>query len=283
MAIRREPAYTHAVSGLPPLIALSDVRKQFSSGGVMTRTRTRAVDGISLEMPGDRPSILAIIGEFGSGKSTLARLLLRLHRPDSGTILLQGRPIARWRTDAFRRAVQPVFQNPFEAFSIFKPVEFYLHRTAINLTGARGLEQARAVAAKALHAVGLSADRVAGKYLQQFSGGELQRISIGRALISNPRLIVADEPVSMVDASLRTNIVNLFLKLKQELGVSFVYITHDLSTAYYLADSIAVMHRGRIVEAGDPRTILQHPQHEYTKALLDAVPRIGVRWSSSAA
>jgi peptide/nickel transport system ATP-binding protein len=271
------------VTASPPLIALRDVQKQFRAGGMLTRARTSAVDGVSLEMPGDRPSILAIIGESGSGKSTLARMLLRLHRPDSGTILLQGQPIERWGTDAFQRAVQPVFQNPFEAFSLFKPVEFYLHRTAINLAGARGAASAREAAAKALQSVGLSAELVAGKYIQQFSGGELQRIAIGRALIARPRLIVADEPVSMVDASLRANIINLFMTLKQELGISFVYITHDLSTAYYLADSIAIMQSGRIVEAGDPRAILRQPAHDYTRALLDAVPRIGARWEDAAA
>jgi peptide/nickel transport system ATP-binding protein len=271
------------VPDTPPLIAVREVHKQFRSGGLLNPSRTRAVDGVSLEMSGDRPSILAIIGESGSGKSTLARLLLGLQKPDAGTILLQGRPIADWRTDEFRRAVQPVFQNPFEAYSLFKPVEFYLHRTAINLAGAKGIAEARVLAERALHAVGLSADRVAGKYVQQFSGGELQRIAIGRALIARPRLIVADEPVSMVDASLRTNIVNLFLTLKQELGLSFVYITHDLSTAYYVADAIAIMYRGRIVEAGDPRAILKQPQHKYTQALLDAVPRIGERWGDVAA
>jgi peptide/nickel transport system ATP-binding protein len=265
-----------------PLVALRDVHKRFRSG-LFVRTTVRAVDGVSLEMPGDRPSILAIIGQSGSGKSTLARLLLRLERPSAGEVLLDGRAVADWPADGFRRAVQPVFQNPFEAFSLHKPVDFYLVRTAINLAGARNLAEARAEAARALQDVGLSLDRVAGKYIQQFSGGELQRLAIARALIPRPRLIVADEPVSMVDASLRTNIVNLFLLLKRELGISFVYITHDLSTAYYVADEVAIMHQGRVVEAGEPQTVLRAPRHEYTLALLDAVPEIGTRWAETAA
>ncbi len=264
-----------------PLFELRQAAKTFG-GGLLARRRVRAVDGVSLEMPGDRASILAIIGQSGSGKSTLARMLLRLVAPSAGAILIDGRPVADWPADAFRRAVQPVFQNPFEAFSLHKPVEFYLHRTALNLAGAADLAAARALAADALHAVGLSPDRIAGKYIQQFSGGELQRLSIARALIPRPRLIVADEPVSMVDASLRTNIVNLFLALKRERQVSFLYITHDLSTAYYVADRVAIMHEGRIVESGAPESVLRNPTHDYTRALLDAVPGLAQRWVDAA-
>ncbi len=243
----------------------------------------RAVDDVSLEMPGDAASILAIIGESGSGKTTLAHMLLRLIAPTAGTIALSGRPLAAWPPAEFRRSVQPIFQNPFEAFSLYKPVDFYLMRTARNLTDATDDLAARAAAMDALQAVGLAWEGVAGKYLQQFSGGELQRISIARALIPRPRLIIADEPVSMVDASLRTNIVNLFLSLTRSHGVSFVYITHDLSTAYYIADDIAIMRAGCIVERGRPQDVLQSPQHEYTRALLDAVPLVGQRWAQAAA
>ena len=265
----------------PNLLELRGVGRQFRSG-VLVRRRVLAVQDVSLEMPGDRPSILAIIGESGSGKTTLARMLLRLQVPSAGTIALDGRNLAGWSRDALRRAVQPVFQNPFEAFSLYKPVDFYLLRTARNLAGARTGAAARDMAAEALQAVGLGWDRVTGKYLQQFSGGELQRISIARALIPHPRLIVADEPVSMVDASLRTNIVNLFLTLKRERRVSFIYITHDLSTAHYIADEMAIMRAGRVVERGVPQQILRAPRDEYTRALLDAVPRIGVRWAETA-
>ena len=261
-----------------PLLALRDVGRHFG-GGLFSRRRVAAVDGVSLEMRGDAPSILAIIGESGSGKTTLARMLLRLLTPSAGSIALDGRPLAEFSPAAFRRAVQPVFQNPFEAFSLYLPVSFYLLRSARNLAGAGSDAAAREIAAAALHSVGLAWERVAGKYLQQFSGGELQRIAIARALIARPRLIVADEPVSMVDASLRTNIVNLFLELTRSQGVSFVYITHDLSTAWYVADEIAIMQAGRVVEGGRPQEVLRAPRHDYTRALLDAVPRVGVRWA----
>jgi peptide/nickel transport system ATP-binding protein len=265
---------------MPPLIELNGVSRHFGAG-LFARRPVRALDDVSLEMPGDAASILAIIGESGSGKTTLARLLLRLIVPSAGSIALDGRPLAGWAPTAFRRTVQPVFQNPFEAFSLYKPVDFYLLRTARNLTGADDAA-ARTAAGDALQAVGLAWESVAGKYLQQFSGGELQRISIARALIPHPRLIIADEPVSMVDASLRTNIVNLFLSLTRSRGVSFVYITHDLSTAYYIADDIAIMRAGRVVERGRPQDVLQSPRHEYTRALLDAVPRVGRRWAEAA-
>ena len=259
------------------LLALQGVSRHFR-GGLFSRRRVVAVDGVSLEMPGDAPSILAIIGESGSGKTTLARMLLRLLAPSEGTIALDGRPLAEFSPEAFCRAVQPVFQNPFEAFSLYLPVSFYLLRSARNLAGAGNDAEARMMAGEALQSVGLSWERVAGKYIQQFSGGELPCISIARALIARPRLIVADEPVSMVDASLRTNIVNLFLELTRTQKVSFVYITHNISTAYYIADDIAIMQSGRLIERGRPREVLRAPRHDYTKALLGAVPRVGVRW-----
>jgi len=129
-----------------------------------------------------------------------------------------------------------------------------------------------------LNQVGLTMAQIAGKFVHQFSGGELQRISIARALIPNPVLIVADEPVSMVDASVRMNIINLFREVMQVKQVSFLYITHDLATAFYLADELLIMQSGEIVERGNPDTILKNPQHEYTQLLLSSVPRIGSRW-----
>jgi peptide/nickel transport system ATP-binding protein len=126
--------------------------------------------------------------------------------------------------------------------------------------------------------VGLSRAYVRGKYARQFSGGELQRISIARALIARPKVIVADEPVSMVDASQKMNIVNLFQQLKEERGVSFVYITHDLSTAYYLSDDVVIMHKGSIVERGSPDVLFERPTHEYTRLLLDSIAGVDEKW-----
>ena len=175
--------------------------------------------------------------------------------------------------------MQPIFQNPFEAYSIHLPVDFYLFRTAINLGIAQDEATAAAPVDEALRSVGLHLERVRGKYVQQFSGGELQRIAIARALIPRPKLIVADEPVSMVDASLRMTIVNLFTEIRAARGVSFIYITHDLSTATYIADRIVIMTGGEVVEQGVPAEIAENPRHDYTRLLMDSIPRIGARWA----
>lgn len=266
----------------PPLLQISGVSKMFRRGGLFSRERIPAVQDVSLELPAE-PSILAIVGESGSGKTTLARMILRLVEPSAGSMLLAGRNLhgastPRIPDSDFRRLVQPIFQNPFEAYSIHLTVDFYLYRTAINLGVAADEESARPVVDEALRSVGLTSERVRRKYVQQFSGGELQRIAIARAMIPKPRLIVADEPVSMVDASLRMTIVNLFSEIRRTHGISFVYITHDLSTAYYVADEIMIMRDGTVVERGDPGRMLTAPKHEFTRTLLDAMPQIGLRW-----
>jgi peptide/nickel transport system ATP-binding protein len=167
--------------------------------------------------------------------------------------------------------VQPIFQNPFEAFNPLKRVDRYLIATARNFAGARDDRSAEAAADVALKQVGLSLEEIARRFPHELSGGQLQRVAIARALIPKPGLIVADEPVSMVDASLRMSIVNLFRTLRDDLGLSIIYITHDLATAYYISDRIIVMQTGEVVEAGPARTVLDDPQHEYTRRLKASV------------
>ena len=261
-------------------VDIQSLRKSYRSGGLFRSRVTHAVDDVSLQLD-DATGVFAIVGQSGSGKTTLARMLLRLVTPDSGSIRIDGRPlVGRGAVDSmtFRRMVQPIFQNPFEAFSLHLPVDTYLFATAKRLAGAKGARQAADLADGALAQVGLNLGRVRDKYAHQFSGGELQRISIARALIVSPRLIVADEPVSMVDASLRMTIVNLFREIRRSRGISFLYITHDLSTAYYLSDRVAIMNRGKIVETGDPRQVLLTPEHPYTRSLIDAIPSVHQRW-----
>ncbi len=265
-----------------PVLEIRAVRRLYRRGGLFTGSMFPAVDGVTLTL-GAKPQVFSVVGESGSGKTTLARMVLRLVEPSEGEIRLDGRPLtgkARERIGdvEFRRLVQPIFQNPFEAFSAYLPVDIYLTRTALNLRIATTMSAARDAADVALRTVGLGFDRIRGKYIRQFSGGELQRISIARALVPNPKLIVADEPVSMVDASLRTNIVNLFRKIRDERGVSFVYITHDLSTAYYLSDQVTIMNAGRVIEEGAPQDILANPRETYTRDLMAAIPRLGERW-----
>lgn len=266
-----------------PILEVENVSRVYRKGGLFSGTSFKAVDDVSFTLPA-QPQVFSIVGESGSGKTTLARMVLRLVEPSEGSIRLLGRPLSGkgpGRIDdlEFRRLVQPIFQNPFEAFSAYLPIEDYLKRTALNLRVASTSRQALELSDQALRSVGLSLDRIRGKYIRQFSGGELQRISVARALIPRPRLIVADEPVSMVDASLRMSIVNLFRQIVSEQGVSFIYITHDLSTAYYLSDQVAIMNTGRVVESGAPADILDHPSQDYTRELMAAIPTVGERWS----
>ena len=257
------------------LLAVDHVSKDFVQGGLLSRQRIRALDDVSFSLVADRPEIFAIIGESGSGKSTLASMILNVQQPSSGRLWFKGTDLVRIRGRAARRnfmaQVQPIFQNPFEAFNPLKQLDHYLFMTARRFV--EGLDEAGAMARanEALVQVGLSLAEVRGRYPHELSGGQLQRIAVARALIPSPAIIVADEPVSMVDASLRMAIVNLFKKLRDDLGISIIYITHDLATAYYISDRIIIMQRGKVVESGDARTVLADPQHPYSRQLKNAV------------
>jgi peptide/nickel transport system ATP-binding protein len=257
-----------------PLLALRDVGRTFSSG-ILARRRVRAVVDVSFELAADRPEVFAVIGESGSGKTTLARMILGAISPTAGAILFRGRDLASLRSSRerrdFMRAVQPIFQNPFEAFNPLKRVDRYLYASARRFAAASSRAEAERLADTALHQVGLTLAEVRGRFPHELSGGQLQRAAIARALISRPALIVADEPVSMIDASLRMTVTNLFRSLRDELGVSIVYITHDLATAYYVSDRIIIMRKGEVVERGDAAEVLRAPQHPYSILLKDSV------------
>ncbi len=246
------------------------IRQGFSSQSF------RAVDDASFTVEAGKPEIFTIAGESGSGKTTLARMILGMELPSEGTLSYKGRDVAkltsRDRREWFFRDVQPVFQDPFATFSPLKRVDHYLYETAFNYkvtdkAGADGYIN------QVLNEVGLSLAEVKGRYPNELSGGQAQRISIARSLITKPSMIVADEPVSMVDASLRMSIVNMFRKLKDDQQVTILYITHDLATAYYAADRIAVMLRGWIVEMGPVENVLGSPMHPYTQNLKASIPQ----------
>jgi peptide/nickel transport system ATP-binding protein len=265
-----------------PILEINNVSRNFKLGGMILGTKIKAIDEVNLTLPGGKPQIMSIVGESGCGKTTLAKMILRLLETSSGDIVIDGTPLSyynkRKNKKEFLKKVQPIFQNPFTSFSMRKTVDTYLYETALNLDVAKTKKEAKAIIADVLKSVGLDIDQVSGKYPNQFSGGELQRISIARALIPKPKLIVADEPVAMIDASLRMNIVNLFKKLKDDYNVNFIYITHDLSTAYYVSDYIATMYRGNLIEFGHAKTILNQPAHPYTELLLDSIPKVGQKW-----
>ena len=268
------------------LLEYRNVSKVFRIGSMLRGKKLVAVDRVSFNIPADKPVIMSIVGESGCGKSTLCKMLLRTYNPDGGEILLNGQNIFDGKAfprERFIREVQPIFQNPFEAFSLRKRVDSYLYSTAIHSRPNVSRHDAIEMMDAALHSVGLSLGLVEGKYAAQFSGGELQRVSIARALITRPKIIVADEPVAMIDASMKMNIVNLFKSLKDVYGVTFLYITHDLSTAYYVSDMICTLYRGELIENGSAKDIMERPAHPYTRLLMDSIPRVGDKWDENVA
>ena len=243
-------------------------------GSKRVNTLKLALRDVSLVLPVE-PSITAIVGESGSGKTTLTRLMLGLQAPTEGSVLYDGQDLTQLDRPAFaryRREVQAVFQDPYSVYNPFYKVDrsLLLPLQRFGLTKTR--DEAYARIHQCLEAVGLRPGDTLGRYPHQLSGGQRQRIMIARALSLRPRVIVADEPVSMVDASLRATILESLYRLKTEQAVSLLYVTHDLTTAYQIADRIIVMYNGEIVEEGEPESVIHAPQHAYTRSLVSAVP-----------
>jgi oligopeptide/dipeptide ABC transporter ATP-binding protein len=256
------------------LLEARHVAKTFG-GGIFTRTRTRALVDFSLRVDADPPSITAIVGESGSGKTTLARLLLGMIAPSSGEVLYLGKTLPTMTSQerrAFRRDVQVIFQDPYDAYNPFYKVDHVLAKPIANFGLARTRTEARDLIEQVLEAVGLRPEETLGRYPHQLSGGQRQRIMVARALLPKPRLIVADEPVSMVDASLRATILGSLRKLNQDFGISVLYITHDLTTAYQISQNIIVMYGGSVSEAGDVELVVRNPKHPYTQLLIGSIP-----------
>ena len=255
------------------LLEARNVTKVFG-GGLFQRQQNVALKDFSLAIDAERPSIIAVVGESGSGKTTMGRLLLGFETPTQGEVLYQGKDLRRFSTEdwrRFRRDVQAIFQDPFGVFNSFYKVDHVLTTPLEKFGLADSKEQARAAIEKALRAVGLRPADTLGRYPSQLSGGQRQRVMAARALLLRPKLIIADEPVSMVDASLRVTVLNNLLQLKQEFGISIIYITHDLTTAYQISDSILVLYHGQVVEQGNVE-LVKNPQHPYTKLLISSIP-----------
>lgn len=256
------------------LLEIKNVTKVYQRGLLSSNAKI-ALNNFSLTLKEDDPKILTVAGESGSGKTTLAMLVLGFITPTTGEILYRGKNITTLRGEdrmAYRREVQAVFQDPFAVFNPFYTVDHLLTVPIKQFKLAKSGRDARAKMEEALTSVGLRPEDVLGRFPHQLSGGQRQRINVARALLLKPRLLIADEPVSMVDASLRANILESLKKLNTEHGVTIIYITHDLTTAYHVADSITVLYRGDVVEKGDVETVIRHPQHSYTQLLVDSIP-----------
>ena len=252
------------------ILEIDQLTKVFSMGSLLSRVRITAVDNISFDI---KPAeIFTLAGESGCGKSTTAKIVLGFEEPTSGEIIHQGKRSQKKEKVWFTEGIQAIFQDPFSTFNPLRTVDRYFFETVQNYKLANTKTEAIELIHQKLKAIGLTFDEFEGKYPSEFSGGQLQRISIARALLTDPSLLIADEPVSMVDASLRMSIVNLFKDLKDKFGVSVLYITHDLATAYYISDRIAIMFRGNIVEMGSVDQVLIEPKHPYTQLLRESIP-----------
>jgi len=258
-----------------PLLELRHVSRTFGGGGMFSQPSVVALDNFSLTIDDQQPSIVAIVGESGSGKTTMARLLLGFELPTSGQILYKGTDLQRLDRQTwaeYRRNVQAIFQDPFGVYNSFYKVDHVLTTPLRKFKLARSRDEERQQIEQALRAVGLRPEETLGRYPHQLSGGQRQRTMVARTLLLRPRVIVADEPVSMIDASLRQTVLGNLLQLKREFGISLIYITHDLTTAYQISDRIMVLYRGQLVEEGEPEQIVREPRHAYTRLLISSIP-----------
>jgi peptide/nickel transport system ATP-binding protein len=249
------------------------VYKQRGGGG--KKREVVALDNFNLNIPKSPASIITIAGESGSGKTTLAQLVLGFIRISSGQIIYDGQDMSNAdaaQMKAYRREVQAVFQDPFGVYNPFYRVQHVFNTVIDNFKLTSSKSERHDLIEDALNIVGLHGEDVLRKYPHQLSGGQRQRIMMARAYLIKPKLIVADEPVSMVDASLRASILDVMMRLKSEMGISFLYITHDLSTAYQIGDQIYILYQGAIAEKGSTISVIDRPHHPYVQLLVDSVP-----------
>jgi len=274
---------SRATSGVEAL-RIEDLKVHYplrrTLGDVLRRQQRylKAVDGVTLSVP--EGAVLALVGESGSGKTTVARAVVGLVKPTGGRVLLWGRDVATLKgkeLKALRRAVQMVFQDPSVSLNPrMKVGDQVKYPLDVNSIGAP--EERRAMALEALRTVGLTPpEEFYNRYPHQLSGGQRQRVAIARAVVLKPRLLIADEPISNIDVSARAQILGLLKGLREKMNLSMLYITHDLSSAWAIADFLAVMYLGKLVEYGPTEAVFNDPRHPYTKALLQAVPSLDER------
>ncbi|CAH1687882.1 Peptide/nickel transport system ATP-binding protein [Hyphomicrobiales bacterium] len=278
LGARRAPdisvADPSASQATTPLLAFEGVSKTFG-GGLFAGPPKTALAPCSFRLESDAPRIVAVVGQSGSGKTTMARLVLGFETPSTGAVLYRGHDLAQLSGDParrYRREVQAIFQDPYGSFNPFYKVDRTLAQPLVSFGLAQDRKAIYARMEEACAAVGLRAGEILGRFPHELSGGQRQRLMVARALLLRPKLIVADEPVSMVDASLRMSILANMQELRTAHGISVIYITHDLATAYHVADYVLVLHEGHLVEAGPPAEVIERPAHPYTRSLVEAIP-----------
>ncbi|MCK7615710.1 ABC transporter ATP-binding protein [Roseibium sediminicola] len=273
-------------SGDAPLLEFDGVSKVYG-GGFLSKKGNTALYPLSFALDGRKPKIISIVGQSGSGKSTLGGLMLGFSRPTTGEVMFEGRNIAtlgRAATKSLRKDIQAVFQDPYGAFNPYYRVERALSLPLKRFGISSDAADVRTRCAEACRGVGLDPSKIFGRFPHELSGGQRQRLMVARALMLSPKLLIADEPVSMVDASLRASILKNLYDLKDKHGISIVYITHDLATAYHVSDYVIVLHEGHVAEAGPPKDVIGNPQHPYTRLLVNSIPWPDVdrQWGTSA-
>ncbi|GAA3581256.1 ABC transporter ATP-binding protein [Kribbella ginsengisoli] len=266
------------------VIELRGVQQRFHARGTPDGYLTAVADA-SFRLDAHPPQVVSLVGQSGSGKSTIARNILGLQRPTDGTITYGGKDIfklSRSEYDDYRRNVQPVFQDPYSIFNPFYRVDRVLWKAVKKFSLATTREAGLALIEESLRAVSLDPDRVLGRYPHQLSGGQRQRIMLARIHMLRPAFVIADEPVSMLDAQIRKMFLDILLDFQRAHGMTTLFITHDLSTVYYLGGQVMVINKGEIVERGPVTEVMHTPTHPYTRLLLDSIPQPDpdARWTT---
>jgi peptide/nickel transport system ATP-binding protein len=257
---------------VPHILEVDHVSKVFGRRG---GSQVIAVDNATFTIEENRSTMVAVAGESGSGKTTLALLMMGQYEPTRGTVRYRGQDLARMSREErtqLRREIQPIYQDPYGAYNPYYRVDHVLERPISRFKLADTRAEAQRLIEESLELVGLRAGETLGRYPFELSGGQRQRLMVARALICRPQVIMADEPVSMVDASLRATILSSLQELNRRYGIFIVYITHDLTTAYQICDNILIMYSGVVVEAGWVEQVIRDPMHPYTQLLISSIP-----------
>lgn len=263
----------------PLCLSGHNVTRVFQNG----KTRTVAVDHVDFEF--HKGELISIVGESGSGKTTLSKMLLGLLEPTEGEIFFQGKPrdiSTGAKKREYWKGIQAIFQDPFSSYNVFHKIDSVLE-DCIDLRGGRHLskQEKTEMMAEACSFVNLKFAELTNKYPFELSGGQMQRLMIARIFLLRPNILLADEPTSMIDACSRATILDMLLKLRDETGMTVIFITHDIGLAYYISDSVYIMEHGRFVESGPADTVILNPQAPYTKRLISDVPKIHEPWDLS--